>query len=298
SLPALLVAAFAWGAASDAFVHGCGVALVDIAGDGLPRALARTNLWSAVGDLLGPLTVTICALAAFGWRAPFLGLGVSMLGYAAWLASQKLPPPPGRTREEAGPRRGPLADLRDVLADRRLIPLALALGLFGLLDEPLHAFVIAYLERAAREGPALAAAPVAAMLAGGMAGYAAYERLAGDGETGARRAALVAAAAMSLFLPAALFAPALALRLAAGFGFGIAGAVFHTALSAAVLRLRPGQAGAVSAAVSLIGMIDMGFPALAGWAADAAGLLAAIGLYLAVPPLVLALTALLRRAAQ
>ena len=40
SLPTLLLAAFVWGAASDAFVHGCEVALVDLAGEDLPQSLA------------------------------------------------------------------------------------------------------------------------------------------------------------------------------------------------------------------------------------------------------------------
>ena len=48
SLPLLLAAAFAWGAASDAFVHGAEVALVDLADERSARTLARMNAW-AVG---------------------------------------------------------------------------------------------------------------------------------------------------------------------------------------------------------------------------------------------------------
>ncbi|MFN8558680.1 MAG: hypothetical protein U0531_15530, partial [Dehalococcoidia bacterium] len=36
SFAVLLVAAFVWGAAGDAFIHSCEVALVDLAGDDLP----------------------------------------------------------------------------------------------------------------------------------------------------------------------------------------------------------------------------------------------------------------------
>ena len=61
------------------------------------------------------------------------------------------------------------------------------------------------------------------------------------------------------------------------------------------LALRPGQVGAVSAAISVIGMIGMGFPALAGIVADSQGLAAALGLYAAVPMVILALIVLARR---
>jgi hypothetical protein len=58
-----------------------------------------------------------------------------------------------------------------------------------------------------------------------------------------------------------------------------------------VLALRPGQAGATSAVVSTVGMVGIGFPALVGLVADVHGLSAAIGLYAAIPVIVLALTA-------
>jgi predicted MFS family arabinose efflux permease len=294
SLPVLLAAAFCWGAASDAFVHGAEVALVDLAGDELPRALARINGWAAVGDLLGPATLAAAAALGFGWRGAFLGCGAGMLGYAAWLAASKLPPP-GRADAPAEPfdLRRMLAGVAEVAKDRRVIGLALLMGLFSLLDEPLAGFLIAYLERVRGLTPALASAPVVGILVGGMAGYALFERLAGARP--ARTVAAVSAAVMAASLPAAIFAPWLAAAVAAGAVFGAAGALFYTALGAATLSLRPGQAGTTSAVVGVVDMAGIGFPAVVGMVADAHGLAAGMALYAAVPLVTLALVGLWRR---
>jgi predicted MFS family arabinose efflux permease len=288
SLTVLLAAAFVWGAASDAFVHGCEVALADLAGEALPLALARMNGWAAVGDLLGPLTLAAAATLGLGWRGAFLVGGGLMIFYAAALARQPLPPPHPRV----SPAR-PLGDVRSILADRRVLEAAIVLGLFALLDEPLAAFMIAYLERVRRLTPGLAYAPVMAMIVGHMAGFALFERF--TGERTPRAVLLACAGILVCVLPAAMFAPLLAIETLAALAFGAAGAVFYTTMQAATLALRPRQVGAVSAVISLIGMLGMGFPALVGIVADSHGLAAALGLYAAVPVVILALVALARR---
>jgi FHS family glucose/mannose:H+ symporter-like MFS transporter len=288
SLPLLLAAAFAWGAASDAFVHGCEVALVDLAGDDLPRTLARMNGWAALGDLLGPVTLAVAIARGLGWRGVFVGGGAAMLGYAAWLATQRLPPP-----HPPASLPNPFAGVWAILKDRRVLVVAAALGLYGLLDEPLAGFLIAYLERVRRLAPALATAPVMAILIGGMGRFAVFERIAGMRP--ARTTILAAAVAMAALLPATIFAPWLPIQLLAGLGFGAAGAIFYTTLESLTLSLRPGQAGATSAVVGLVGMAGMGFPALVGAVADAHGLAAGVGLYAAIPLAVLALAALAAR---
>jgi predicted MFS family arabinose efflux permease len=288
SLPLLLAAAFAWGAASDAFVHGAEVALVDLADEALGKTLARMNAWAAVGDLLGPLTLGAAALLGLGWRGAFLGGGVAMLGYAAWLGAQRFPPP---HPPEKLPN--PFAGVWRIARDREVLLLAILLGLFGLLDEPLDGFMIAYFERVRGWSPALAAAPVVAGLVGGMAGFAAFERIAG--ERSPRRVVLICTVAMIATLPAAIFLPDLPLQMAAAFVDGVAGAVLYTTLESVVLALRPGQAGATSAVVSAVGTAGMGFPALVGALADARGLGAGLALYAAVPALILVLAAGWRR---
>jgi predicted MFS family arabinose efflux permease len=288
SLPLILVAAFLWGAASDAFVHGAEVALVDLAGEDLPKALARMHGWAAVGDLLGPVTLGVTAAVGLGWRGAFIGLGVAMLGYAAWMASLKLPPPHPTPDGEA---RQPLKAVFAVMRDPRVVALSVVMGLFALLDEPLQGFMIAYWEKARAMSPAAANAPIVAELLGAMAGYAAFDRFA---VIAPGRRVLASAVLMTLALPAAIFAPWLAAQILAAAAFGLAGALFYTTLDAQVLGLRPGQAGAVSAVVSTIGMIGMGFPALVGFVADTHGLAAGVGLYAILPLVILALLALRR----
>lgn len=283
----LFVAALVWGAASDAFIHGCEVAMVDLAGRDLPRALARVNAWSAVGDLLAPLTLIGAAALGLGWRGLFLAGGGLMLAYGVWLASQRFPPVHPREDDAHAGR-----DLMAVLTDGRVLLMAVMMGLFALLDEPLLAFLIAYLEEVAGHGPGMAVALSTGALVGGLIGYALAERLIPDDSPGAVLAPSALVAALSL--PVLAFGSQAWMVIAGGLAFGVSGAVFYTALQSLVLTLRPGQAGSTGAVVSIIGLAGAGFPALVGWVADAWGLGAGLGLYVAVPALLLALTLVLR----
>ena len=290
SLPVMLAAAFAWGAASDAFVHASEVALVDLADEAaLGKTLARMNAWASVGDLLGPATLAAVAALGFGWRGAFLGGGVAMLGYAAWLAAHRFPPPHPPDKLENS-----FAGVWRIARDREVLLLAVLIGLFSLLDEPLDGFMIAYFEHVRGWSPALATAPIVASLAGGMAGFALFERLAGRRPP--RAVILTCAIVMIVGLPLAIYAPALPLQLAAAFASGLAGAVLYTTLESVVLALRPGQAGATSAVVSAVGTAGLAYPAVVGALADAHGLGAGLVLYAAVPPVILLLAAAWRRA--
>ena len=278
----LVVAGFLWGASTDAFVHGCEVALVDLYEDNLAPALARTNALASVGDLLGPATLIAAAALGIEWRAVFVGAGVMMLGYGAWLATQSFPPP-----HPPEHLRSPLAGIIAVLRDRRVIAIALLDGLFGLLDEPFLGFTLAYLDDV-RDLPATAANAIAfAIIAGGLAGFLSVGTLTARFASrplliGATLAAGAGIAAI-IALP---FAPAQGI---AGFGFGYAGAIFWSVLQATFLTLRPGQAGTTGAVVSTIGLAGVGFPVLVGAASDAWGLTAGLALYGAIPAAMLAL---------
>lgn len=291
SFTGLLAAAFVWGAASDAFIHGCEVALVDLAGEDLPRVLARVNAWAAVGDLLAPLTLTAVMAAGLGWRGAFIGGGILMIAYAAWLGAQRFPPP--RPSDEHA---NPFVGLWAVLRDGRVWVLATIAGLFDILDEPLLGFTIAYLERV-RGFPATVATSLAlGAVVGGVVGYLLAERIV----RGRSLAGLLTASglAMCATLPVMVFAPGPVLVVTGGLAFGIAAAVFYTALQSACLTLRPGQAGSTGAVISAISLMGVGFPILAGAAADRWGLPAALWLYIAVPAAVLVLAVAARRMLQ
>lgn len=282
SLPVMIAAGFVWGASSDAFVHGCEVSLTDLAGDDLPRALSRMNAWASVGDFLGPLTLGLFAALGLGWRGAFIACGAAMFAYAAWLASQRFPPP-----RPPGQLPNPFAGVMALIVDRRVLLLALIMGLFGLLDEPLAAFLIAFLERDRHQTAAAANAVVLAWVIGQFGGFSLYGRLVGQRSSGSTLA--VSAIVMTLALPIAIFAPALAVQAQAALVFGLFSAIFYATLQAEVLALRPGQAGSVSAVVSLIGMAGMGFPLATGALSDAFGLAAGVALYAIVPAFVLML---------
>ncbi|HZZ88602.1 MAG TPA: MFS transporter [Caulobacteraceae bacterium] len=285
SLPVMIGAAFVWGASSDAFVHGCEVSLTDLAGEDLPRALSRINAWAAVGDFLGPVTLGVAAAVGLGWRGAFIGCGVAMLAYAAWLASQRFPPPRGRA-ELPNPFAGVLA----IALDRRVLLLAAVMGLFSLLDEPLAAFLIAFLEHDHRRTAAAANGVVLAWVLGQFGGFSLYGRLVGG--RAATRTLIAAAVVMALSLPTTIFLPILAAQGLAALVFGVASAAFYSTLQAEILASRPGQAGSVSAVVSLVGMLGMGFPLAAGALSDGFGPAAGVALYAAVPAVVLALVLL------
>ena len=285
SLPVLLVAGFLWGAAGDAFVLGCEVALVDLYRDEVAPAIGRVNALGALGDLLGPLTLAAVAGLGLSWRAAFaLGAG-AMLLYAAWLAGQRFPPP-SRPPEVTSARQAVLS----VARDRRVVLLALVDGLYGLLDEPFLGFTVAFLERERGVAPALATATISVGVAGGIVGFLTVPlftaRWSGPGLL------RTLSALMAIEVAGLVLAPRLPLQVAAIGAFGVCGAVFYSVLKARYLSLRPGLAGTTKVVVTTVGQVGLAFPALVGATADAFGLAVGLGLYAAVPLAILAVLAL------
>jgi len=285
SFVVLVVASFVWGAASDAFVHGCEVALVDLYRDQLAPTLARVNAFGAVGDLLGPLMLAGAAAAGVSWRWVFAFGAATMALYALWLLAQRFPPPAPPEAEESTPWYTVLA----VLRDRRVILLAVVGGLFSVLDEPFWGFVIAYLEDVRHLSGGLATLAAAVGVTGGLAGYLSVG--AATRRWSERTALLGATVAVSLAVAGLVYLPLLPARAAAGFAFGYTGAVFYSVLQAALLGLRPGQAGTTGAVASTIGLFGIAFPPLVGAVADRAGLGAGLSVYAAVPAVMLVLLA-------
>jgi FSR family fosmidomycin resistance protein-like MFS transporter len=279
----LVAVSFLWGMSTDAFVHGCEVALVDLYHDQLAPALARVNAFGAVGDLLGPLTLAAAAALGVGWRPVFIAAAILMALYGLWLAFQRFPPPQPPESEAHTPVRGVLA----VLRDPRIVLLALVSALFGVLDEPFWGFTIVYLEQV-RDTPAgVATLLVAVGVGGGLIGYLAVGNV---GRRLAPRAILLTFAAVVGVAVAALIAvPYVVIQAVSAFIFGFAGAVFYSVLQATILGMRPGQAGTTSAVVSTIGLLGIAFPPLVGAVSDAAELTTGLALYVLVPVVMIAL---------
>lgn len=260
----LLGAGFVLGAASTAFVQAAEVALVDVAGDRLDRLVARVDLLAAVGDLLGPLTLVVLS-----WPAAFLVGAAVMAAYSVLLAAAPLPLP------KPVPEHVPAVSL---WRDTRVWRLGLAAMVLGLFDEPFFAFAIVFAREACGDSARTAQLIVAAAVVGELAGIAWVNRRPVTRPTGSAVALAVAVAAFAV-------APAAPLRAIAACVVGAAMSVAWVALHTRMLGLRPGQAGAVSAVVSTVELLAIGFPLGVGLLADASGVAVAFGAYVGVAAL-------------
>lgn len=285
SFALMIAAGFVWGAASDAFISGTDVTLIELARDDLQRTLSKQNAWSSVGDVLGPVTISAAVWAGIDWRMIFVGGGVLMIGYAAWLVSLPFPKTETSDDEESTPIRTVLALFRDPLIMR----LSLMLLLFGLLDEPFLGFLLVRWVRELGFAEELASLCAGAIVAGGIAGHLAVpyvvERF--SLRKGIVVAALICAVAVAVLCVAGSFP----LLFIAGAAMGMFGAMFYSLLESALFELRPGQAGATSAVTSVIGMLGMFFPSFVGALAESFGLMTGISSYAVAALVMLVLTA-------
>lgn len=268
---AAAIAAAGLGMSSDAMVYGCETALVDLAGDDLPRQLARQNFLASIGDFLGPLSLAAVLAIGLPWQvALWLGAAVAFV-YAVVLAGLPLPPPsaPEGARQAVA---SVAATLRDV---RVWAIAAIVLGVSA-LDEPFVGFAIA---RWRSDGAPAAIATLlsVAWVVGGLAGTGllAVRRRTAPVALTAPAAALVVGVAGVALLPWWLSPPASALT-------GLATVVLWTTMQDRMLRLSPGRAGTTTAVVGYLTLPELAFPVIAGVLADRHGLQAALTLYLVV----------------
>lgn len=281
SFAVLAIAAFAWGAASDAFVHGSQLALADLAGDELEPTLASTNLLGSIGAFLAPMCVAAAEAAGIGWRPLLVGGGVAMLGYAAWLGGQPLPPP-------SVPAATPWTGLRAVVRDRWVLRLSVVNALGDIFDVAFLGFLTVFLVEVRGLSAAGAAAMVALALGSGTLAFLVLAAVARRPATHvvfmATSAARMAGIASLLLLPHPI---AVACTMCS---LGVAGAVYWVSLQAAMLRARPGQTGTTYAVIATLSLPALAVPPLIGAAADRLGVTAGLGLYALVPLAILLMT--------
>jgi predicted MFS family arabinose efflux permease len=271
----LLVAGFLVGVASTAMVDVSEVALADVAGDRLRPLLARGNLLSYVGDLLGPLILVGVAAAGFSWRAAFVVAAVLLVAYAAVLAMHPLP---GAEPEPDGPT--PRGMIGQVLRDPQVWLLALLSILLNPLDETIFAFGIAYLGDARGIELSVAALAVGAADIGGIVALAlVIRRLEGrDDDRILVACGLGLAVSVGVFVVAPSLLVALPL-LALGAGVAMA----WTVLQHRELTLRPGQAGTTGAVISTIASVEYLAPVAIGALVDRVGLRTGMLAFVALP---------------
>jgi predicted MFS family arabinose efflux permease len=273
----LAVAAFIWGAASDAFVHGAQLALADLAGDDLEPTLATVNLLSAVGTLLAPVVLAFTLAAGFGWRLPFVVGGSLAIGYGFLLARLPLPPPSG-DGEEHTPGRVALAVLRDATVRR----LALAVFFIDALELGFLAFTAVYLQQERGFSGAASSAMLSVVLLGGLAGFASVAVTGSRPGIGALR---TAAAVQALATVGILALPGSLGIALGGFAWGAAGAVWWVTFQAAVLRVRPTQTGTTWAVVNYLSLPALAAGPAIGFVADRFGVGIAMALFPALAAL-------------
>ena len=278
----LVVAAAVWGLASDAFISGTEVTLVQLYPDDLAPVLGRVNAYGAIGDLLGPLTLAGAVGIGLGWRSVFVLGGGLMLLYAVALAVQKFP----KSGATAPPSEA-VAGIVAVARDRGILVLAVVDALYGLLDEPFQGFSIAYFERVRGLDPVVATAIIAAWVIASIVGFWIVPVF--SSRFPAQPLLLGFAGFIAVAVVTLVFAPLVPVQALGAVGFGFGGAVFYSVLQANLLGAQPERAGTVRAVVSTIGLVGDGFPALVGLVVDAHGLTAGLAVYAVVPLIMLVL---------
>ncbi|HWM03623.1 MAG TPA: MFS transporter [Actinophytocola sp.] len=266
----LFLAVCLMGFAGDALVRAVEVALVDVAGDKLEPALARSTLLAAVGDLLGPLLLAAALGTGLGWRAAFWATGAMMVAYGLILATQPLPAPHRDPDEEHRPWR----DLLEVAKDRRVIVAGLLVAILGAFDDTFVGFAVAFLDTERELGPTVATLVAGAGMLGGIAATAWASRT-NRRQVGLRTCAVVLLAGVALLL----LVPNI---VAAAIGMAIVGGAMNLAwivLQAGYLSLRPGQAGTTSAVAEAVSQVGILTPIMVGLVADQHGLTVAMALY-------------------
>jgi len=272
--PMLVVASFALGMSATALVHATEIALVDVAGTDVTAYFARGMVFGAAGALLGPAVLVAAAAGGFGWRAAFIVCAVPMAGYGAWLARLPLPRP-----SRPDPHGRPVRALAVVLRDPRVWYCGLLALVVGPLQQPLTAFLIAYLERV-RHAPAALATTVPMAWVAGATGAALLGSRRGT-RAGARALTRNASVLFASTLGAVAIPsiPVVMLCMAAN---GVGLTRFFLALKTRIASLHPGRLGSVSAIVTTLEFAGFVLPLLAGTLADAFGVQAGLAFYAAI----------------
>jgi len=278
----LFVAVVVMGLIGDALTRAVEVALVDVAGERIEPALARSNLLAAIGDLVGPLLLAASLATGFGWRGAFWVAGALMIAYGVVLATQPLPRPSrSPDDEESTPWRTFVA----VARDRRVLVAGLLVALIVAFDDTFVGFAVAFLTTERGLTPAIATLAAGAGMAGGIVA-AAWASRTDRRRIGLRPCGvlLVVGVLLLLLVPNVV---------AAAVGTAAVGAAVNLAwiiLQAGYMTLRPGQAGTTSAVAEAVANVGVLTPLAIGLIADHRGLTVAMALYVLIAVVFLAST--------
>jgi MFS family permease len=162
------------------------------------------------------------------------------------------------------------------MRDRRVLRLGILSALIDVFDEPFLAFVVAYLTAAQGHTEGVATTAAGLGLVGSVVATAWASRSGRRTPPSLVSALLVGGVVAVLLAPHPVLAAAGSGAVGAGVNLG------WITIESRALTLRPGQAGATSAAVSVVAQAAIAVPLVVGAVADRAGLVAAMVLYLGV----------------
>lgn len=270
----LFTAVVVMGLFGDAMVRAVEVAMVEVAGENLEPALARSNLLGAIGDLIGPLLLFGALSSGLGWRAAFWVAGALLVAYGLLLATQPLPSPAERDDED---EHQPWRALLEVAKDRRVVVAGLLVALIVAFDDTFVGFAVAFLTTDRELSAAVATLAAGAGMAGGIAA-AAWASRTNRRQIGLRPCAVLLLAGVATLLLVPNVVAAAVGTAAVGAGMNLAWIV----LQARYLSLRPGQAGTTSAVAEGVSQIGLLTPIVIGAIGDRTSLTVAMLLYVAL----------------
>ena len=291
---ALAVGISVAGVASTVMIDAAEVALADLAADEaeLRSLLGQQNVLAALGSIGGPLILSGTLALGLGWRVAFAAAALLLWAYAAFLATQPIPPPRKAGSDDDDNQMPFWAGLRQVAGDRRVWTIGIVLLLLTPFDEPFLGFAIAFLEQERGHSPAVATLLGGAATIGGVAGAAVAGRVGRrlGTRTAVTGAGVVATGVLLVALP-----PWAVLQATGAATVGIGLYVVWVDLQARMLTIRPGQAGATGSLVDVISETGAILPLAVGHLADRAGLPAAMAAFITLAILLIIAASRIRR---
>ncbi len=278
---ALLLAALALAyPAGGGFVSLAQASLMDAHPGRESQAMSRWVFAGTLGSLAGPLILAGALQTGLGWRPALAAFGCLAAALALATVRARLPRHPA-AEPAAASLRGLWVVLRGAVRNRSLLRWILLLHLSDLGLDIFTYYVPLYLVDAAGATIPQAALGVALLRASDIAASAALIPLL-HRQSPRRVLRWSAAAAAPVFL-AWLLVPGLAAKLALLPVLGATRAAWYPVLQGEAYASHPGLSAAVTALGSISGPISAGLGWLVGWAAQQAGIGAAMLIILASP---------------
>lgn len=275
--------------ASGAFVTLTQAAWMDADPARREQNMARWTLAGSVGNVVGPLLISLAVTLGLGWRPVYALLAaLAALGLALIWPSPGLHPPSGERPVPARRARSLRDSASDLLGQVRRPAVWNALLLLqgsDLVLDVFRAFVALYFVDAVGSGAAQAGLAVAVLTGVGLLGDALAVPLLDrmSGVAFVRRAAPAVAGLLAAFL----LLPWMGAKLAALGGIGLLTSGWYPVLQARLYHLLPGRGGAVMALNSLASLLGAGVPVGLGLLADRFGVQHALWLLMTGPLLLL-----------